>query len=149
MEDVSDQMPEEGPAPHRMVVGVDGSECATRALDYAADEAHRTGAVLQVVSVCSVVPAAGMIVAPGVLDEPGAEDVVRRATERVRRRRPDVVTKGEIVFGAAGPVLVDMSEDAELLVVGTRGHSQVVDLLLGSVSEEVVHHAHCTTTVVR
>ena len=137
------------PGEHRIVVGVDGSECATRALDFAAEEAYRTGAVLHIVSVCSVTPAAGMIVSTSVLDEPAARDIVRQASERVLERRPGVVTKAESVLGAVGPILVEVSKDAELLVVGTRGHSQIAGLLLGSVSEYAVHHAHCTTTVVR
>jgi nucleotide-binding universal stress UspA family protein len=132
-----------------IVVGVDGSDSSQRALDFAADEAHRAGAVLQIVSVYTVVPAAGLIQSPNVLDKPGAEDVARRAMERVLQRRPGVVAKGEAVLGVPGPVLVDLSKNAALLVVGTRGHSMMVGVLLGSASEYVVHHAHCTTTVVR
>lgn len=145
---MSDQTTDAAPD-HRIVVGIDGSDCSQRALDFAADEAQRTGALLQIVSVYTVVPAAGLIQSPNVLDKPGAEDVARRAIERVRERRSGVVTKGETVLGAPGPVLVDVSRDAELLVVGTRGHSMMVGLLLGSASEYVVHHARCTTTVVR
>jgi nucleotide-binding universal stress UspA family protein len=134
---------------HRIVVGVDGSDCSTRALDFATDEASKTKAVLQIVAVYAVYPAAGLVQSPDILDMPGAEEVAEQAMDRARRRRPGVITKGEAVLGAPGPVLADVSKDAELLVVGTRGHSVVVGMLLGSVSEFVVHHAVCTTTVVR
>jgi nucleotide-binding universal stress UspA family protein len=128
---------------------VDGSDNANRALDYAADEASRAHAALQIVAVYTVVPAEGMLQGPNILDQLGAEDVVERAVERTVRRWPHVVAKGETVLGPPGPVLADISKDAELLVVGTHGHSVMIGLLLGSVSEYVVHHAHCTTTVVR
>jgi nucleotide-binding universal stress UspA family protein len=134
---------------NRIVVGVDGSDYSKRALDYAADEAYRAHAVLQIVAVYSVVPTEGLIPNPVILDQAGAEDVVRQAIERQYRRWPEVITKGETILGPQGPSLVDVSKDAELLVVGTRGHGVVTGLLLGSVSEYVLHHAHCTTTVVR
>jgi nucleotide-binding universal stress UspA family protein len=132
-----------------IVVGVDGSACATRALDYAAGEAERTDSILRVVTVYAVIPASGLVVTPCVCDQVGAEEIVQHALERVSESHPGVITKGAAVFGAAGPVLVDQSMDASLLVVGTRGHSALVGMMLGSVSEYVVHHARCTTTVVR
>jgi nucleotide-binding universal stress UspA family protein len=46
-------------------------------------------------------------------------------------------------------VLVDLSDDVDLVVVGSRGHGQVAGLLLGSVGQHVVTHAHCPVTVVR
>ena len=146
---MSEQLPADRTTDHRIVVGVDGSDNSKRALDYAADEAYRTQGVLQIVAVYTVVPAEGLLQSPNILDQPGAEDVAQQAMERAVRRRPGLVAKGETVLGPPGPVLADVSKDAELLVVGTHGHSVVIGLLLGSVSEYVVHHAHCTTTVVR
>jgi nucleotide-binding universal stress UspA family protein len=146
---MSEATPQRAPTDRRIVVGVDGSNCSMRALDYAADEAARNEAVLHIVSVYTVVPAAGLMQSPNILDETEAEGIARRAMDRVLQRRPGVVTKGETLLGPPGPVLVDVSKDAELLVVGTRGHSMVVGLMLGSVSEYVVHHGTCTTTVVR
>lgn len=146
---MSDPMPVHLATDHRVVVGVDGSDCSKRALDAAADEAMVRHAVLQIVAVYTVVPAEGLISNSDVLDQPGAEQVVEQAIERQYRRWPSLVTKGETVLGPQGPTLVEVSKDAELLVVGTRGHSVMVGLLLGSVSEYVVHHAQCTTMVVR
>ena len=145
---MSDHTPTPTSVEHRIVVGVDGSDCANRALEHAAGEADRTGSLLQIVTVYNVLPSYGMMTPP-VLDQQASETTVSQAMERVLQIRPGVVTKGETIFGAVGPVLADISKDADLLVVGTRGHGQVAGILLGSVSEYVVHHAHCNTTVVR
>jgi nucleotide-binding universal stress UspA family protein len=58
------------------------------------------------------------------------------------------VTKGEHCHGFAGAVLVEAAKGASMLVVGSRGHSGLTDLLIGSVSEHCVHHATSPTLVV-
>ncbi len=83
------------------------------------------------------------------LDQEGAKSVAVEALDAIEKKHPTVPTKGTTVYGVPGPVLADVSEGASALVVGTRGHGQLVGAVVGSVSEYVVHHAHCTTTVVR
>jgi nucleotide-binding universal stress UspA family protein len=53
------------------------------------------------------------------------------------------------VLDAPGPALARLSKGATALVVGTRGHSEVAGIFLGSVSQYVLHHAPCNTIVVR
>lgn len=132
-----------------VVVGVDGSACATRALDFAVREAAHWGAVVHVVSVYRVLPSQGGVVVPMGLFEESAQAIVSGSFRRAVELEPDVVVKGEAVLGAPGPELVRMSEGATALVVGTRGRSQLAGILLGSVSEYAVHHGTCTTIVVR
>jgi nucleotide-binding universal stress UspA family protein len=132
-----------------IVVGVDGSSCATRALEYAANWAACTGALLLVVCAYGVLPVEDSLIIPIDQIHDEAALVVREALERVNEIAPDVVAKGEIALGSPGPILVQESEGALALVVGTRGHGHIVGVLLGSVSEHVVHHASCTTIVVR
>jgi nucleotide-binding universal stress UspA family protein len=122
----------------RVVVGVDGSECGTRALVFAAHEAALRGALLEVVSAYEETPY--VMAWPAIVDESLAQ---------VQELEPQIVSKGEIRFGPAGNVLVDVSQGAALLVIGSRGRGQVASLLLGSVSEHCVHHAASPTTVVR
>jgi nucleotide-binding universal stress UspA family protein len=60
--------------------------------------------------------------------------------------RPELET--EVIFAAAVPALVDLSKDAQMIVVGARGHSMVHRALLGSVSTGLIHHAHCPVAVI-
>jgi nucleotide-binding universal stress UspA family protein len=130
-------------------VGVEGSSSASRALDYAAHDAARRGAVLLVVCVYGMPPSGTTLTLPIGLLEGDAESVLRQALEHVGEITPEVVAKPEAVLGSPGRALVGMSETASALVVGTRGHGHLTGMLLGSVSEYVVHDAACTTTVVR
>jgi nucleotide-binding universal stress UspA family protein len=133
----------------RIVVGVDGSPSAARALDYAAHDAARRGAVLLVVCVYGMPPSGTTLTLAIGLLEDDAESVLRQALEHVGEITPEVVAKGDAVLGSPGRVLVAISETASSLVVGARGHGHLTGMILGSVSEYVVHHAACTTTVVR
>jgi nucleotide-binding universal stress UspA family protein len=133
--------------PPRILVGVDGSPCADRALEHAAMLAAATGSILHIVAAYTEFP--GYNPFGAVLDQEGGRALVTAAIDRVRLSHPDVVTKGSTGFGMAGLVLSNASDGASELVVGTRGHGHVVGTMLGSVSEYVLHHAHCMTTVVR
>jgi nucleotide-binding universal stress UspA family protein len=130
----------------RIVVGLDGSPCSLRALEYAANQAALTGSILQLVTVYNGLPGYGITTG---FDQEGAESVLREGLDAVQKAHPPLPTKGEIAYGVAGPVLSDISEGASALVTGTRGRGQIVGAVLGSVSEYVLHHAHCTTTIVR
>jgi len=139
-----------------IVVGVDGSECARDALVRAAKEAALRGARLQVVCAWEIPPAvyAGGL-APAIdqatLDgfRENAEAVVREAVAEVERVQPSVPCEGEALEGQPAEVLLDQARDASLIVVGTRGRGGFASLLLGSVSQQVVHHAPCPVLVVR
>jgi nucleotide-binding universal stress UspA family protein len=133
----------------RIVVGFDGSTCATRAVAFAAKEACRWGAILHVVSAYIEMPTGEGLVAPTDLYHESAEAMVADAVRQAEELEPAVVVKGESVLGTPGRALSRISEGATALVVGTRGHHELTGLLLGSVSEYVLHHATCTTIVVR
>lgn len=133
----------------RIVVGVDGSTCATRAVGFAVRLAARWGASLEVVSAYHQIPAAEGLVVPGGPIRESAEAIVSDACRQAHELEPSVAVKGETVLDAPGPALARLSEGATALVVGTRGHSEVAGVFLGSVSQYVLHHATCNTVVVR
>ena len=118
-------------------------------LEYAAGQAAQSDAVLFVVCVYGMIPVEDSLMIHIGLTKDEAAAVVRQALDLAGEIAPEVVTKGECVLGAPGPILVSASEHAAELVVGTRGHGHLRCLILGSVSEYVLHHASCTTTVVR
>jgi nucleotide-binding universal stress UspA family protein len=134
----------------RIVVGVDGTGCGRRALEFAMDQATRSGAILHVVSIYEIPASAGAGWA-GVTDqlfENEAASVLDEALDQVKRMAPALVVKGQIDRGSPGSKLVEVSRDASLLVVGCRGRNELTSLLLGSVSEYCAHHARCPVTIV-
>ncbi len=62
---------------------------------------------------------------------------------------PGVAVREVVVEGNAGQVLLDAAKNADLLVVGNRGHGGFADALIGSVSVRCLHHANCPVVVVR
>jgi hypothetical protein len=87
----------------RIVVGVDGSECSDRALEFAAHEAARWGALLHVVGTYEIPSNSGWLVVPlGPFEEAAAANV-SSALARVHELEPAVVTKGEHVYGFGQP----------------------------------------------
>lgn len=137
----------------RIVVGVDGSAPAEAALRWALAEARLRGAVCEVVHAWTypvVADIAGMAAA-GVA-WPDLEAEARRlldeVIEQVRPESEGVTIEARVVEGTAAGVLIDAARDADLLVVGSRGRGGFVGLLLGSVSQQVAHHAPCPIVIV-
>ena len=138
-----------------IVVGVDGSDNATSALDWAMSEAAIRQTSLTVLAVHSV-PAGYWTKAPVTLpgDEAVAADLRKRAEaaadESASRTgaRPDPVTVVAI-SGFPAQALIDASKGADLVVVGARGSGGFTALVMGSVSSQVVQHAACPVVVVR
>jgi nucleotide-binding universal stress UspA family protein len=138
-----------------VVVGVDGSDPARAALEFAAAEAALRQARLRVVCAWEVPPAVyASGYAPG-LDESawddlraGAENVARQAAEIAQKLQPGIECDAHAAAGQPAELLIDESRRADLVVVGNRGRGGFASLLLGSVSQQVVHHAACPVTVV-
>ena len=135
-----------------IAAGYDGSAPAAAALEWAALEAKRTGAVLRVISV---------VHHPGLLT--GTQETTPMLPAKLLNRVHDLVAEGasrarkildservetQIVIGAAAAALVCATHSVRLLVVGNRGRSEVVSTVLGSVSFAVTAHAHCPVVVV-
>ena len=143
---MSDQTPAATEKIEGIVVGVDGSQQSRCALKWAVREASRRGTVLNVVSAYTipVFAASSMDAGYSTLDDDlirgGAEDIVRQAREEIGDT--DVQVRTYIESGDPAGVLLDLSNDADLVVVGTRGRGGFAGMLLGSTSQGVLHN--CT-----
>jgi nucleotide-binding universal stress UspA family protein len=133
-----------------VVVGIDGSAGAHAALLWAADEARLRGVPLRIVRTWPLDPPAAPIPASGfaAVDERARHAEIEVEDESAFLRGGDLAISQLICAGLAGSVLVDASEAAGLIVVGSRGRGSVASLLLGSVSAHVASHAHCPVVVV-
>ncbi|ABP54362.1 UspA domain protein [Salinispora tropica CNB-440] len=118
-----------------VLVGVDGSELAEVAVGQAADEATRQQTELVLVHVHP----------PGATD---AAEVLDTAAAAVRGSHPGLtVTTRQLRAEKPDQALIDASRDAALMVVGSRGRGGFTGMLLGSVSQSLVQHAHCPVLV--
>ncbi len=138
-----------------VVVGVDGSEAATRALRWAAEDARRRGALLRVVLAWEYPPravgGAGWIVPDEAMLADQAAVMERRLDDVLAAAAPlleGLELERRVVHGAPVPALLEAAAHADLLVLGTRGHGGFVGLLLGSVSQQCAHHAPCPVVIV-
>lgn len=141
-----------GPA----LVAVDGSSAGRAAMEFAFAEASMRGVELVALHAWSTWTdrgdeSHGQGLHP-VGDPDRTRDEERALTEAVSvsaGRYPQVVVHRRLVHGRTRPTLIEASAGAQLLVVGARGLGGFAGLLLGSVSQAVLHHAQCPVTVVR
>ena len=136
----------------RVIVGVDGSPQSAHALSWACRRGEACGDTVRAVCAWSLgISGEDWVSQPGLGAEGQrlAEQMLREAVERVRRDHPAVNVETAVIEGPPAQVLVEMSAEADLLVVGSRGRGGFSELLLGSVSQQCVHHARCPVTVVR
>jgi len=137
-----------------IVVGVDGSPGSRKALSWAAAEAAGHGSDLIVVNVWehTLLPPAGSVsVAEGYVPDPSqrtADDLVQVIKDELGDE-PPVFVQPVVKQGRPAKVLIEESADADLLVVGPRGHGGFAGLVLGSVSQHVAAYAKCPVAVVR
>lgn len=139
-----------------VVVGVDGSDTGTVALNQAIDAAQRHHAPLTIVT-AYIGPTDAFGTSAMALpeqywadQEKHAAQIVGAAETTARERLGDAfVITGEVTVEQPIPYLLKKSKSAGLLVVGTRGLGRVGSALLGSVSSALVMHAHCPVLVAR
>jgi nucleotide-binding universal stress UspA family protein len=138
------------PQHHTIVVGVDGSEPSKDALRWAARQAELTGAELRVVMSWELPAISYWAVMPQEWDiEEATRQAVEETVSETLGDSPAIQPSVVVVRGSAAPVLLAQARDADLLVVGSRGHGGFTGMLIGSVSEHCVSHAHCPVVVVR
>ncbi|MFC0551493.1 universal stress protein [Planotetraspora thailandica] len=145
----------EVPSPPRgeVVAGVDGSPAGAAALEFAFTEAALRGARLRAVHAWPLwlwsEGGAFVPVRDAEEDEEDERRLLAEALAGMRERHPDVELSEEVVQGHPADVLRRASDGADLLVVGSRGNGEFARLILGSVSQAMLHHARCPLAVVR
>jgi nucleotide-binding universal stress UspA family protein len=131
-----------------VVVGVDGSEESRLALHWAFEYAQMSGAPVEAVIAWEIPPTYGLAPSYDDVDlEKMAQETLEETIRNVLGDNAPVTLRVE--RGHPAPVLITSSEHAQLLVVGSRGHGALADMLLGSVSQHCVHRAHCPVVVIR
>ena len=141
---------------NRIVVGVDGSDSSREALRWAYDEAAHHGASITAVScwhppALPMTPPYGSIPPEGYVSQPkqDALDLLERFVADLDVREPAVDVRTSVEEGNPAKVLIERSVEADLVVVGSRGHGGFKGMLLGSVSQHLVAHAECPVVVMR
>ncbi|MEU8360118.1 universal stress protein [Nonomuraea sp. NPDC048882] len=136
----------------RVVIGYDRSPYSEAAMEYAVEQARVRGVPLHAVHawqtpVFAPQAAAYNTLLVDVYQEESA--AVAESVARWREKNPDVEITHETVSGHPVSVLAAEGATADLVVVGSRGHSGLVSVVLGSVSHGVLHHVTCPVAVVR
>jgi len=141
-----------------IVVGIDAVRATDRAVDWASDQAALEGRHLHLVHATETPLSLGSASAVAGTPDPlglAAEvettghAILARATTRAVSRHPELVVHKTLRIAEPGRLLVDLSLDASLVVVGSRGRGHLLRLALGSVSEDVAGRASCPVVVLR
>jgi nucleotide-binding universal stress UspA family protein len=132
-----------------IVVGVDRSTETRAAMGFALEEAQFRGARLLAVHAIDPLSTYSSLAVDVAAVHGAADQLLEDAINEVNGENEDVEIECRVVEGAPAAVLVEKSRDADLLVVGSRGHGGFTGLLLGSVSQQCAQHATCPTVIVR
>lgn len=139
----------ETPSARSVVVGVDRSEAAARAADWAAEEAARRGCELHIVHFLGTPHRLAPRRQEAGDELTAAQEFLERLAHRVQQDRPGPAVTWEAVADDPVSGLVELSRRVALEAVGARGLNRFAALLLGSVSGRLIAHAACPVVVVR
>lgn len=140
-----------------IVVGFDGSEHSQTALSWAMDEARQRNGQLRLITAWNKPPMAWY---PAVLETAAGEIAAEESPEHIAGTLQAEALKSAADEGVAASgqavnsdspasAILDAAKDADLVVVGSRGHGGFPGLHLGSVSTQVINHAPCPVLVIR
>ncbi|MFC3850677.1 universal stress protein [Corynebacterium hansenii] len=137
-----------------IVCAVDGSDASKTAAKWAANTAVKRGIPLRLVSSYSMpqfLYAEGMVPPQELYEDLEAETLekVEEAKQVARDFAPDVDVSHQIEEGSPIDMLLDLSEQCTMIVMGSRGLGGLSGMVMGSVSAAVVSHASCPVVVVR
>lgn len=135
--------------PRRIIVGIDDSPNARAALRWALDNSGPDDEVTAL-NIWHTPATGGFemgMLDPAVFEE-GARETLAAVVDDVAAGDETDRVRQVVVGGHAPSVLIAESEEADLLVLGARGHGGFTGLLLGSVTTSVAHHASCPVVIV-
>lgn len=139
----------------RIVVGVDGSPSSRTALRWAVRQANLTNGTVDAVMAWEIpIVLQSYAMAPlygeqdDSLDENARKTIEAVISDEVEPADSQRV-RSLVIKGHPAQVLLDIAAGADLLVVGSRGHGEFAEALLGSVSQNCVHHASCPVLIMR
>jgi nucleotide-binding universal stress UspA family protein len=130
-----------GYVPGPVVAGADGSAPSRAAIAFAAEEAALRAVPL--LAVCALADTPGSLGGAGRMQEAFDRDIAQWEKEH-----PELTILRQVTPGQPRTALLDAASDAQLLVVGSRGRGGLTGMLLGSVSQAILHHAPCPVGVV-
>lgn len=142
----------------RILVPVDGSENSKRALAYAGYLAKLCQAsvdVLHVVNLAAVLPALGQVNTGGYIPDQVFDEIQengrRIVSESVKAIPPEIVVNSFIEVGVPTETIMSVctKNQDDLIIMGRRGLGMIKELMLGSVSNYVLHHATCPVMIVK
>jgi nucleotide-binding universal stress UspA family protein len=135
-----------------VAVFVNGSEEAAASLEFGAREAAIRGATLRLVAAWDV---PSSILGGGVAGQEvyaefreSAEKLIKDAVARVAESEPSVAVETRVVKGQPGPVFLEESRDATLIVAARKRHAGIKELVLGSISRHILNNAERPVVVV-
>jgi nucleotide-binding universal stress UspA family protein len=128
-----------------IAVGMDGSVSSDAALGIAFEAAQLRGT--GVVAVHAYVPPA-VTALPYSVIETSERQLLEATVAGWKEKYPSVKVEALLANGRTAPALIGLSRTAQLVVVGSRGHGGFAGLLLGSVGQQLMHHAECPVMIV-
>jgi nucleotide-binding universal stress UspA family protein len=136
--------------PQTVVAGVDGSEASVHALRWAADHVRQVGGIVHAITVWHQPVQFGYRLPSTDAElESQARTTLDTAVSAVKSDHPGVDIRSRLVRGHTVDEFVALSKQADLMVVGEKGHGAFTGMLVGSVALKLVHHAACPVVVVR
>ncbi|MHB1037272.1 MAG: universal stress protein [Pirellulales bacterium] len=137
---------------HKIIVAIDGSPASERALAIAVDLASHYGAELTAISVAEVPEVVAMVDEVEEIRQ-SADDYFHKIDEAAVEfaRSRGVALRSVVVRGHAAEQIIRFAEteDANLIVLGHQGHSRIARFFLGSTTDRVSEHCHCTVMIVK
>lgn len=140
----------------KMLVAIDGSNAATKALNYALSLAEKCDAEVQIVSVVqtidSMMPSPGVLYASLIYDmEKSIETILSEILKVAKDKKPNLKVSTRLLKGRPADEIVHLAKEEgfDIIVLGSRGLSGAEELFLGSVSDRVADKAPCPVLIVK